>query len=140
MLSLAAEQEMVMASLEEIAAREFADRAFEWDGEPPLANVELLASEGFLGLNIDETYGGGGMSELTAMLAVKAVRRVCPDNAEYLYNQQFVGPQAIGMFGSEAVKHRYLPPVTSGDGFVAVAISEPEAGSDVRTCGRRSTT
>ncbi|WP_255152082.1 acyl-CoA dehydrogenase family protein [Halorarius halobius] len=133
MLSLTDEQEMVLASLEDIATREFADRAFEWGGEPPLANVELLANEGFLGLNIDEAYGGGGMSELTAMLAVEAVGRVCPDTAEYLYNQQLVGPRAIEMFGSEAAKQRYLPPVTSGEGFVAVAISEPEAGSDIKS-------
>lgn len=68
MLSLSAEQEMVISSLEEIAQEEFADKAFTWEGDLPEENVELLANRGFLGLNIDEEYGGGGMGEFEAML------------------------------------------------------------------------
>jgi hypothetical protein len=40
-------------------------------------------------------------------------------------------PRAIAMFGSDTVKKRYLPPVCAGEDHVAIAISEPEAGSDV---------
>ncbi|ADB62645.1 acyl-CoA dehydrogenase domain protein (plasmid) [Haloterrigena turkmenica DSM 5511] len=137
MLALSDEQQMVVSSLEQLAEQEFADKAFTWEGEPPMENVELLAEQGFLGINIAEEYGGGGMSEFEAMLTIEAVGRVCPDTAEYLYNQQMVAPRAIEMFGSEAVKERYLPGVTAGETSVAVAISEPEAGSDV---GSMSTT
>lgn len=128
---LSDEQEMLVSSLEDIAEREFADRAFDWDGEPPWPNVELLADRGFLGINIAEAYGGGGMGEYEAMLSIEAVGRVCPDTAEFLYNQQMVAPRAIEMFGTEAAKERYLPPVTAGESAIAIAISEPEAGSDV---------
>ncbi|OLZ39427.1 acyl-CoA dehydrogenase [Natrinema saccharevitans] len=131
MLSLSAEQELVVSSLEELARREFSDAAFSWDGDLPLENIELLADRGYLGLNIAEEYGGGGMGEFEAMLSIEAVGQVCPDTAEYLYNQQMVAPRAIEMFGSEAIKERYLPGVTAGDESVAIAISEPEAGSDV---------
>ncbi|WP_226482735.1 acyl-CoA dehydrogenase family protein [Natrinema amylolyticum] len=131
MLSLSAEQELVVSSLEDLAASEFADAAFSWNGDLPIENIELLADRGFLGLNIAEEYGGGGMGEFEAMLSIEAVGRVCPDTAEYLYNQQMVAPRAIEMFGSEAVKDRYLPGVTAGDESIAVAISEPQAGSDV---------
>jgi len=131
MLSLSAEQEMVVSSLEDLARREFSDTAFSWDGDLPLENIELLADRGYLGLNIAEEYGGGGMGEFEAMLSIEAVGQVCPDTAEYLYNQQMVAPRAIEMFGSEAVKERYLPGVTAGDESIAIAISEPEAGSDV---------
>jgi alkylation response protein AidB-like acyl-CoA dehydrogenase len=131
MLSLSAEQEMVVSSLEELARAEFADDAFTWEGDLPMENVELLADRGYLGLNIAEEYGGGGMGEFEAMLSIEAVGQVCPDTAEYLYNQQMVAPRAIEMFGSEAVKERYLPGVTAGEESVAIAISEPEAGSDV---------
>ena len=137
MIPLSDEQQMVVSSLEQLAEQEFADNAFTWDGEPPMENVELLAEQGFLGINIAEEYGGGGMGEFEAMLTIEAVGRVCPDTAEYLYNQQMVAPRAIEMFGSEAVKERYLPGVTAGEKSIAVAISEPEAGSDV---GSMSTT
>ncbi|MFC6719805.1 acyl-CoA dehydrogenase family protein [Natrialbaceae archaeon GCM10025810] len=137
MLALSDEQRMVVSSLEQLAEQEFADDAFTWGGDPPMENVNLLARQGFLGINIAEEYGGGGMSEFEAMLSIEAVGRVCPDTAEYLYNQQMVAPRAIEMFGSEEVKERYLPGVTSGEKSIAVAISEPEAGSDV---GSMSTT
>ena len=137
MSTLSNEQQMLVDALTDIAESEFADRAFEGEGGPPWENVELLADRGFLGLNIAEEYGGGGMTEFEAMLSIEAVGRVCPDTAEYLYNQQMVAPRAIEMFGSEAVKERYLPGVTDGSEAVAIAISEPEAGSDVGSMNTR---
>lgn len=131
MHSLSPEQEMLISSLEDLAEAEFADDAFTWDGEPPWPNVELLADRGYLGINIAEEYGGGGMSEFEAMLTIEAVGRICPDTAEFLYNQQMVAPRAIEMFGTDAAKDRYLPPVTAGEDSIVIAISEPESGSDV---------
>ncbi|WP_254533635.1 acyl-CoA dehydrogenase family protein [Natrinema gelatinilyticum] len=131
MTALTDEQQMLAQSLSDLAENEFEDRAFEWGGNPPWENVELLADRGFLGINIDEAYGGGGMSEFEAMLTIEIVGRVCPDTAEFLYNQQMVAPRAIEMFGSETAKGEYLPPVTAGEEAIAIAISEPESGSDV---------
>ena len=122
---------MLVDTLSDLATNEFAERAFEWDGETPWANVETLAERGFLGVNIDAEYGGGGMTELAAILTIETVGRVCPDTAQYLYEQQMVAPRAIEMFGSDDLKERYLPGVTSGETCIAVGISEPEAGSDV---------
>ncbi|WP_435361856.1 acyl-CoA dehydrogenase family protein [Haloarchaeobius sp. DFWS5] len=131
MLTLSDEQRMVVSALSDLAEQEFAEKAFEWDGDLPEENIDLLAEQGFLGINIDPEYGGGGMTEFEAMLSVEAVGRVCPDTAEYLYNQQMVAPRAIEMFGTDAVKERYLPAVTAGEKSIAIAISEPESGSDV---------
>lgn len=131
MIALTAEQEMIVSSLEKLAEQEFSEKAFSWEGELPIENIELLAERGFLGLNISEEYGGGGMGEFEAMLSIEAVGQVCPDTAEYLYNQQMVAPRAIEMFGTDEIKERYLSGVTTGDERIAIAISEPEAGSDV---------
>jgi len=131
MFSLTDEKQMVLETLQDLAQSEFAGDAFTWQGETPWKNVELLAERGFLGINISEEYGGGGMDELAAMLTIEAVGEVCPDTAQYLYEQQMVAPRAVEMFGSETVKERYLPQVTAGETCIAIAISEPEAGSDV---------
>jgi alkylation response protein AidB-like acyl-CoA dehydrogenase len=131
MFALSPEQEMLRDSLAELAREEFADDAFTWAGEVPWPNVELLADRGYLGVNVGEAYGGGGMSEFEAMLTIEAVGRVCPDTAEFLYNQQLVAPRAIEMHGTEELKERYLPGVTAGETVVAIGISEPGAGSDV---------
>lgn len=131
MISLSPEQELLVSSVENIAEREFADRSFDWDGEPPWENAQLLAEQGFLGVNFPAEYGGGGMTELDAILTIEAAGRVCPDTAAFLYNQTLVAPRAIELFGTDAAKERYLPPVLAGEDSIAIGISESEAGSDV---------
>ncbi|MFO7926787.1 acyl-CoA dehydrogenase family protein [Natronomonas sp.] len=137
MLELSEEQELVISALGDLAANEFAENAFTDDDERPVKNIRTLADRGFLGINIAEEYGGGGMGEFEAMLTIEVVGEVCPDTAEYLYNQQLVAPRAIEMFGSEEVKERYLPGVTDGEETIAIGISEPEAGSDVGSMNTR---
>ena len=129
MLILNAERRMLVESVGEIAESEFAERAGTWQGAKPWPNLELLADRGYLGVSLPEEYGGGGMSEFDAILLQETVGRVCPDTAYALPDMG--APRAVAMFGSEAVKERYLPPVCAGEDHVAIAISEPEAGSDV---------
>lgn len=131
MLSLNDEQRQIVERASDLATAEFHERAFTWEGDVPWEHVELLAEQGLFGINIDETYGGQGHSELEAMLLTETVGKVCPNTADFIYKQHMVGPRAIDMFGTEAAKERYLPPVTRGEDSIAIAMSEPEAGSDV---------
>lgn len=131
MLTLTQEQKMLVDTVTDLAEREFADKAFEWEGIP-WENVEVLADHGYMGLNLSEEYGGGGMTEFEVMLLVEAIGRVCPDTSEFVMGQHFIAPRAVEMFGSEQAKQRYLPPVIDGELNIAVAISEPGAGSDVK--------
>jgi len=130
MLTLDDEQRMVVQLFAELAEKEFADRAFDWGGDFPWANVERLAEQGLMGINLPEEYGGGGMTEFEAILAIETIGRVCPDTANAFYGQSMVAPRAIDMFGTEAAKERYLPPVCAGESAISIAISEPHAGSD----------
>jgi hypothetical protein len=131
MLTLSSEQSMLVDTVSDLAEKEFAEKAYDWDGIP-WENVELLADRGFMGLNFDEAYGGGGMTEFEVMLVVEAIGRVCPDTSEFFMGQHMIAPRAVEMFGSEAVKERYLPRVVDGELNVAVAMSEPGAGSDLK--------
>lgn len=70
------------------------------------------------------------MSEFDVALQIETIGRVCPDTTAALYGMSMVGPRTIKMFGSESAKKHYLPKVTSGETSLAIAISEPEAGSD----------
>ena len=51
--------------------------------------------------------------------------------ADFAFAMQGLGSGAISLFGSEAQKQHYLPPVAQGKAIAAFALSEPEAGSDV---------
>lgn len=115
----------------ETVAEEFADDAYTWAGSVPWENLERLAEADLYCPSISEAYGGQGRSDLAALLLTEAVGRVCPDTGWFTYMQSMVGPRAIDLFGSEAVKSEYLPAVTAGESFISIAISEPQAGSDV---------
>lgn len=115
-----------------IAEAEFEESAFTWDGEMPWENIELLADKGFVGVNFPEEYGGGGLSEYAAARQIQAIGEICPDTMNLLREMSLIAPRALEMFGSDVVKEHYLPRVTAGETHLAICISEPHAGSDVR--------
>lgn len=128
--TLSAEQRLIVNTAAQITEREFADDAFTWYEDTPWPNLETLAEEGFYCLAIPERYGGGGLSVFEDMLLIETVGRICPDTGwEVLVST--IAPHSVVQFGTEAAKEKYLPPVCSADTLMAIAISEPEAGSDV---------
>lgn len=136
LFDLTQDQQMIVDLAEEIATREFADRAFDWNGATPWPNLDVLAEHGLLGLSLPEAHGGGGMGLLEELLVIEAVTPVCPDTAWTLVLNS-IAPVALAKFGTDAAKQRYLPPVCNGDTTMAIAISEPEAGSDVASMRTR---
>ncbi|MFB6310350.1 MAG: acyl-CoA dehydrogenase family protein [Salinirussus sp.] len=122
-------QRDIVAAAEDVAGA-FEDRAFEWQGDTPWENIELLANQGLWAMAIPEEYGGGGLSVIEDILVTEAIAPVCPDTGWALLNAS-VSPRYVAQFGTEAAKERYLPPVANGESEMCIAISEPGAGSDV---------
>lgn len=133
MLALNDEQQMIVDSVRDLSESEFRENSLTWDGETPWENIRTLANRGFLGIEQPEEYGGGGMTEFEALLVLETVGRVCPDTAYNVVAHHMISPRAIEMFGTEAAKEEYLPPVLAGEEALVTAISEPEAGSDVNS-------
>lgn len=131
MLTYTEEQQMLLDTATEMAENEFADSAFSWQGERPIENVELLVDRGFFGINFDPEYGGGGMTELEALLLIEAIGRVCPDTARTIHTQHFVAPHSIHRLGTHEAKQKYLEPLIKDGEFICFAVSESQAGSDV---------
>ena len=98
-----------------------------------------LAGAGFLGVNVPEEYGGGGMgiAELAIVLEELAAHG-CP--LLLLVVSPAICATIIAAFGSEAQKQRWLPRFGSGELKMAFAITEPDAGSNshnIATTARR---
>jgi acyl-CoA dehydrogenase len=127
------------------AAREFAEGEFpryarECDREER-ADPGLLAKArqlGFAGVYIDEAYGGMGLGFLETCLVMEEFWRVDPGLANAITCMSF-GSEMILLFGTEAQKERYLTSVCRGDKIGAVAVTEPDAGSDVLNVSTRAT-
>ncbi|MCM3598041.1 acyl-CoA dehydrogenase family protein [Metabacillus idriensis] len=115
-------------------ARNFAKNklnpAAKWlEGEEFWSNSKKLADHGFLGLTLPEEYGGMNLDLFEALLIIEELCRVCPTSGRHAYHASMGIASFINHLGNENQKNKYLPQVTSGTLFVALGMSEPEAGS-----------
>jgi len=98
-----------------------------------------LGDLGFLGIAHDEKYGGGGAPLSHALVAIEEFAKVCRPAAFQIFESNTGPAQVIGHLGSEEQKERWLPEIITGEKTMAVAISEPDAGSaatDMTTSAR----
>ena len=126
------------------AAREFAEGEFpkvarECDREET-TNLDILNKAralGFAGIFIDEKYGGMGCGYLENALVMEEFWRVDPGLGGQTTCTAF-GSEMLLLYGTEAQKERYLTSVCKGDAIGAVAVTEPDAGSDVLSVSTRA--
>ena len=98
-----------------------------------------LGGQGFLGVNVPEAYGGGGMgiAELAIVLEELSAHG-CP--LLVMVVSPAICATIIARFGTDAQKQRWLPGFASGALKMAFAITEPDAGSNshnISTVARR---
>lgn len=130
--SLTEEQTSLQETARRFAQTELADlaRELEQKGESlPQEWMHRYAEMGFLGINLPEEYGGGGLSHLEAVLVLEEFVKVGTSLALPIFESCFGPTLAILGHGSEALKQRVLPAVCRGDLIIAVSMSEPNAGS-----------
>ncbi|MCK9911293.1 acyl-CoA dehydrogenase family protein, partial [Microbacteriaceae bacterium K1510] len=85
---------------------------------------------GLMGILVPEEYEGIDASKLAYVLTVEEIAKWCAATAAVYFTQTH-GLLPVSMFGSDEQKRRYLPGVASGDILTAIAVTEPNAGSDV---------
>ena len=89
-----------------------------------------MAELGWLGVAIDERYGGSGGDILDMAILMEELVRGKPASGPY-FNTVCFGGKSIGFFGSEAQKEFFLPRITRGECVFALSITEPGGGTDV---------
>jgi alkylation response protein AidB-like acyl-CoA dehydrogenase len=129
--ALSEEQLAFRDTIRQIVAERVAPRAAEIDAtaEYPWDLRRLFAEHDLLALPFDEEHGGTGTGALTLNLAVEEIAKACASSALILMIQE-LGTLPIRLFGSDALKARFLPRCASGEWSPAFGLTEPEAGSD----------
>jgi alkylation response protein AidB-like acyl-CoA dehydrogenase len=93
--------------------------------------VEQMKEMGLFGITVPEEYGGIGESLITYALCVVELARGWMSLSGVL-NTHFMGCYLINKFGTDEQKQNYLTRMSTGEIRAALAMSEPEAGSDVQ--------
>lgn len=130
--TLSNEQIELQDSVRKFAKNELTTVAAEIEltGKPPNKKIIKKFSEmGFLGVNLPQKYGGLGMTNFEAVLVLEEVAKISIALAFPVFESCFGPALAISYFASEKLKEKTLPKVCSGKMILAVAMSEPHAGS-----------
>ncbi|MES2169510.1 MAG: acyl-CoA dehydrogenase family protein [Actinomycetota bacterium] len=90
---------------------------------------EQLGELGFLGIAHDEKYGGAGAPFSHALAVIEEFGKVCRPAAFQIFEANTGPAQALARLGTEEQRMRWLPDIIAGKKTMAVAISEPDAGS-----------
>ncbi len=105
-------------------------------GTYPWDVVKLMAENGLLGITIPEADGGQGGTVMDAVIATEEVAGVCPRSADVVQFGSFGPIRVLAEYGTDEQKDRILKRLLSGQTLIAVAMTEPDAGSavtDLRT-------
>ena len=95
--------------------------------------LSSLASGGWLRYVVPKQYGGATESlDARSVCLIRDALAYHSGLAEFSFAMQGLGSAPITLFGSEELKRKYLPKVAAGEAIAAFAISEAEAGSDLR--------
>jgi acyl-CoA dehydrogenase len=114
---------------------------WEEEGAVPREMLNEMGKLGFFGLRIPEHHGGIGLGHLASVVFAEELGRSTSGGVAItiLVHTDLAAPYVTN-FGSDAQKERWLPKFASGEMITAIAVTEPDAGSDVaaiRSTARR---
>jgi isovaleryl-CoA dehydrogenase len=125
--------EMLQAAVRDFARTEIAPRAAETDrgNNFPMDLWKKFGSLGLLGITVEEEYGGTNMGYLAHIIAMEEISRASASIGLSYGAHSNLCVNQIRRNGNDAQRRKYLPDLISGEKVGALAMSEPNAGSDV---------
>lgn len=141
-LAAQSEQEtLILDAVDRFLERDVAPVAHDLEArdEWPAEIVERMKDLGLFGATIGEEYGGLGLSASTYTKIVERVSAVWM-SVSGIFNSHLIMAQAVERAGTEEQKRKWLPKFASGELRGGIALTEPDAGTDlqgIRTSARR---
>jgi alkylation response protein AidB-like acyl-CoA dehydrogenase len=118
-------REFCEKEIKPIAAKIDKEEYFSWD------LYKKMGKMGLMGMTVPQEYGGAGIDKVSYMIALEEISRYCGSTGLTVEAHNTLGVGYIYERGTEEQRKKYLPKYTNGEAFAALAITEPNAGSDV---------
>jgi alkylation response protein AidB-like acyl-CoA dehydrogenase len=131
--SLTSDQKQFADAVRNFALRNLQDGALQraHQEEFPREMARLFHEQGLMGITIPEADGGQGGTLMDAVIAIEQIALVCPRSADIIQEGNFGAVRTLAHYANEDQKNRFLRPVLEGRDIIAVAMTEPGAGSAV---------
>jgi alkylation response protein AidB-like acyl-CoA dehydrogenase len=139
--TLTEDQQAIFETASAFAASELAPHSARWDEEKifPVETLRAAAALGLAGIYVKEDVGGSALGRLDAALVFEALSYGDVSTAAFLSIHNMAS-WMIDRFGSEALRRKYLPRLTTMELIASYCLTEPGSGSDaasLRTTARR---
>ena len=96
----------------------------------PKESIDKISKLGLMGIPWPEKYGGGGMDNLSLVIAIEEMAKVCVSTAVTVMAHTSLGSGPFALFGTKGQKENYLTKLSKGEIIGAFGLTEPNAGSD----------
>ena len=129
--ALTDEQEAIRDMARRFAEDELAPQAAEWDEKKhfPVDVIKKSAELGLAGIYTREDVGGSGLGRLDAAMIFEALSAGCTSTAAYISIHNMCC-WMIDSFGSEELRQKYCPKLTTAELIASYCLTEPGSGSD----------
>ena len=139
--TLTEDQQAIFETASAFAASELAPHSARWDEEKifPVETLRAAAALGLAGIYVKEDVGGSALGRLDAALVFEALSYGDVSTAAFLSIHNMAS-WMIDRFGSEALRRKYLPRLTTMELIASYCLTEPGSGSDaasLRTTAKR---
>lgn len=133
LLNPTSEHKMLREMVRDFVHSEVEPQAHKYDKEEKfnLALFKKLSALGLLGITVPEQYGGSGMDATAVVIAHEELSTSDPGFCLAYLAHTLLAVNNLAVNGSEAQKNKYLPGLCDGSLIGAMAMSEPDYGTDV---------
>ncbi len=127
------EQKLFQKIIREFCNKELKPIAEKIDKEEyfPKDFYKKMGKMGLMGMTVPQKYGGAGIDKVSYMIALEEISRYCGSTGLTVEAHNTLGIGYLYERGTEEQRQKYLPKFTTGEMIAALAITEPNAGSDV---------
>lgn len=130
--TLSEEQLMIQQAAKDFAQNELLPGVIERDETQkfPAELVKKMGELGFMGMMVNEKYGGSGLGTLSYVIAMEELSKIDASASVMVSVNNSLVCWGLETYGTEEQKEKYLTRLATGEIIGAFCLSEPEAGSD----------
>ena len=130
--NLTSEQKLIRQTAADFSRDELKEGAVDRDKNKiwPKEQVEKMAKLGFMGMMVDENWGGSGLDTISYCIAMEEISKVDASAGVIMSVNNSLVCYLLNKYGSEHIKTKYLISLAKGDKLGSFSLSEPQSGSD----------